>query len=103
MTQNRRSPTADIIDVFISIEVPNPGAFRTFDEKWFGADMTKCAHGRVYAPRNAFLRGMKQVGRAGSHATKIMAKSLNREIVKSPCRFNIPQSQITIHQSPPQH
>src|SRR5438128_12576836 len=56
MSQNRRAPTADIVDIFVPIDIPNFSATRTFDEKRFSSNVSKCAHGRVYAARNAFLR-----------------------------------------------
>jgi hypothetical protein len=52
------SLTADIIDVFIAIDVPDPGAFRAFDEEWFSADVAKRAR-RVYAARDVFFRSGK--------------------------------------------
>ena len=63
VSQNRRSPTADIIDVFISIHIPDSRPFPAIDEKRFAVYVAKCAHRRVYAAGNAFLCASKQFGR----------------------------------------
>ena len=57
MTQNSRSPTADIIDVFTSIDVPNPGAFRSRNEKWFARYVAKRADWGIDAAGDAVLGG----------------------------------------------
>ncbi len=43
MAENRRPPTADVIDVFISIDIPNPRTFRARDEERLAANIAKCA------------------------------------------------------------
>src|SRR5438034_11445557 len=59
MSQNRRTPAADVIDVFVAIDIPNLRTFRALDKKWLGIDVAKCAHWRVYTAGNVLLRGMK--------------------------------------------
>jgi hypothetical protein len=56
MPENRWSPTADVIDVFISIDVRNSCAFPARNEKWFAANIAKRAYWRIYAAGNALLR-----------------------------------------------
>jgi hypothetical protein len=55
MPKNRRSPTAHVIDVFISIDVPNPRTCAARNEKRFTANIAKSAHWRIYATGDAFL------------------------------------------------
>ena len=59
MTENRRSPAADVIDVFISIDIPNFRAGGACDEKWLAIHIAKCADRRIDAAGNAFLRATK--------------------------------------------
>jgi hypothetical protein len=59
VTENRRAPTADVIYVFIAIDVPNPRSFRALDEKRLAIDIPKRAHRRIHAAGDALLRGAK--------------------------------------------
>ena len=52
MPENGRTPSADVVDVLLAIHVPDVGAFRALDEKWFAADTAKGAHGRIHAARD---------------------------------------------------
>jgi hypothetical protein len=49
VSENGRSPTADVIDQFNAIDGPNARAFGALDKNWFTANSAKGAHGRVYA------------------------------------------------------
>ena len=55
MAENRRAPTADVIDVFISVDIPNPRAFRASYEERVTANIAKRADRRIYAAGNALL------------------------------------------------
>jgi hypothetical protein len=67
MPEDCRAPCADIIDVFLPIDVPNARAFRTIDEERFAANGSKGAHRRVDAAGNHSLRERKQIMRARIH------------------------------------
>src|SRR5437667_9880401 len=54
VSQNRRAPTTDVIDVFIPVHIPNLRALRTLNKKWVFAHMTKCTHWGDYPPRDTF-------------------------------------------------
>ena len=83
MPENRRPQTAHVIDVFVSIDIPNPCAFPASNEKRVTADVAKRAHRRIYAAGDAFLCASKMFGRTRSHPRNITAESLNRQIGKS--------------------
>ena len=72
VTENRRAPAPDVIDVFVSIDIPNPRAVRALNEKRLTADIAKCAHRRINAAGNAFLRAREK-----------FAKNANSWIIKS--------------------
>jgi len=59
MTEDRRAPTADVIDVFISIDIPNLRAFSARNEKRLTANIAKRTHWRVNARGNILLRSAK--------------------------------------------
>ena len=56
MPENRRSPGADVIDVFVAIDVPDVRAFRALDEKRLAPDRAKGAHRGIHAAGNSLLR-----------------------------------------------
>src|SRR5260370_6366590 len=55
VTENRGTPTPDVVDIFVSIDVPNCRAGCALDEERFAADVTERAHWRINASRNALL------------------------------------------------
>jgi hypothetical protein len=61
MAENRRSPTAYVIDVFIPVDVPDPRTFPTCNEKWLAANIPKSAHRGIHAAGDAFLCALEQV------------------------------------------
>src|SRR5215211_7464413 len=67
MPKNCRSPTAHVIDVFTSIDVPDPCIFPTSNEQRITANIAKGAHRRIYAAGDAPFRGSKQCGGTVSH------------------------------------
>ena len=77
MTKNSRAPAADVIDVFVSIDVPNFRTGRALNEKRFAADIAQRAHWRVNAAGNARLGAGEQLRRTASHAPKIITNSLS--------------------------
>ena len=56
MTENRRPPAADVVNVFSSIDIPNLRAFCALNEKRCAADIAKRAHGRIHPAGDALLR-----------------------------------------------
>src|SRR5882672_3909818 len=71
MPKNRRSPTPHVIDVFISIDIPNPRTFPARNEKRFAANIAQRAHRRIYAAGDSFLCASKLFGRP-CHALTII-------------------------------
>src|SRR6266851_4902107 len=67
VSQNCRAPCSDVIDVLIAIDIPDVCTFCTADKKWFATDGTKCAHGRIDAAWNTFLRFRKKLLRTSGH------------------------------------
>src|SRR5437764_4205406 len=43
VTKNRRTPAPDVIDVFLSVDVPNFRSGSALDKKWFAANIAKRA------------------------------------------------------------
>src|SRR5438876_6100540 len=67
MTENCRSPTANVLDVFLSIDIPNSRALGARHQKRLAAHVTKCANRRVDATRDALLRAREKFGRTRRH------------------------------------
>ena len=63
MTENGRAPAADVIDVFVAIDIPDVRALGAFDKKRFAADAAKRAHRRIHAAGNALCARRKEFGR----------------------------------------
>ena len=61
VTEDRRAPGPDVVDVFISIDVPDPRAFCALDKERFSLQAAKSAHGRIHAARDLFSRGGKEI------------------------------------------
>src|SRR5438477_1283347 len=78
VTENRGAPTSDVVDAFISIDIPNFRAGCTLNKKRLAADAAKCAHWRINASRNAFSSSGEEFKRTASHAPKIIINSSNR-------------------------
>src|ERR1700738_4056475 len=58
VTENRRSSTADIVDVFISIDIVDARAFRALNEERLAADIAKGGPRGGGAPAEFFLLGV---------------------------------------------
>src|SRR5947207_7784288 len=83
VSQNRRPPTTDVIDVFIPVDIPNLRPFRTLNEKSVCAHMTKCTHWGVYAAWDTFQRGTKQLCRTKGQRDKtsnVQRRTSNAEL-----------------------
>ena len=63
MAKNRRATRADVINVFISIDVKNLRAFGFVDEERLPANSAKRAHGRIDAAGNVVERFGKKLFR----------------------------------------
>src|SRR5438552_11306986 len=61
VTENRRPPAADVVDVFISIDISNLRAFYALDEKRCAADIAKRAHRGVYSAGNSLARSREKL------------------------------------------
>src|SRR2546423_2159014 len=61
VTKNRRTPAADVIDEFLSVDVPNFRTGRALNEKRFAANIAKRADRRINATGNMFLRASEQL------------------------------------------
>ena len=61
MPENRRPPAPDVIEIFISIEIPNFRAFCTRDKERFATNVTKRAHGRIHPAGNPFAGARKKL------------------------------------------
>src|SRR5437588_10681920 len=55
VTENSWTPTADVVDVFVSIDIPNVRAGSALNEKRLAADIAERTHRRINAAGNAFL------------------------------------------------
>ena len=64
VTENRRAPGADVVDVFVAIDVPDLGALGAIDEKRLAPETAKGAHGRVDATGNATAALARRVRRS---------------------------------------
>ena len=53
MPENRRTPGADVVDVFVAIDIPDVRAFRAIDKKWFAPETAEGPHGGIDAAGNA--------------------------------------------------
>src|SRR5437763_2639726 len=78
VSKNRRAPAADVINVFLSVDIPDPRAGCALHKKGRAADIPKRADRRIHTARDALLRGRKKFRRMASHPPKIIIKSLNR-------------------------
>ena len=58
--EDRRAPGADVIDVFIAIDVPDPCALRALDEERLAAETAKGAHRRIDAAGDALQAAAKR-------------------------------------------
>ena len=67
MPEDRRSPRADIVDVFLSIDVPDVGPSGAIDEKRLASQTAKGAHGRIDSTGNAQASAGKKFRRKSGH------------------------------------
>src|SRR5947207_2807611 len=70
VTENSRTPTADVVDVFFPIDIPNFRARSALNAKGFAADIAERAHWRINAAGNALLGGGEEFGRTRGHGTQ---------------------------------
>src|SRR5438874_1704072 len=61
VSENGRSPTANVIDQFNAIDGPNARAVGALDENWFAANPAKSADRRVYAAWNSLPGASEKV------------------------------------------
>ena len=63
--EDRRAPGADVIDVFVAVDVPNPGALRAVDEERLAAEAAEGAHGGIHAAGDALAGRQRIIARNG--------------------------------------
>ena len=61
VTQNQRSPGTDIVDIGAPIGVIQVGAIAALEKHGVAAHGPECAHRRVHAPGDIFLRLFKVI------------------------------------------
>jgi hypothetical protein len=60
VSQQQRSPGADVIDILVAVHVEDVGALAARDERRIAADGAECPHGRVDPAGNDLHRPAKQ-------------------------------------------
>ena len=61
VTEDQRSPGADVIDVLVFVGIPKMRALPANDERRIASDRTKGAHRRIYAAGNHLLGAFLQL------------------------------------------
>jgi hypothetical protein len=67
VAQNQRAPGTYVIDIFISIRVPQSRARRAIDNNGIATHGAKCTHGTIYAANENVRRTTKDFFGAGTH------------------------------------
>src|SRR6185436_7876335 len=75
--ENRRPPSADVIDVFLALDIPYPAPGGSIDKEWITSHPAKRAHGRVHAARNASAGAGKKLSRSRGHRAEGSTFKLN--------------------------
>jgi hypothetical protein len=70
MPENQRAPRADVVDVFITIGVPDVGTIAAFDEAGLSADRTECPNRRIHASGNDLLSSVEKFFGPGHSALR---------------------------------
>jgi hypothetical protein len=65
VAQYERAPGTYVIDVFISIRVPQSRASRAIDDDGIATHGAKCTHGAIYAANENIRRATKDFFRVG--------------------------------------
>ncbi len=61
VTQNQRAPGTDVVDIFISVGVPQARASRVIDDDRIAAHRAKCAHRAVHSADEHFGRALENI------------------------------------------
>ena len=61
MSEDHRSPGTDVVDVFVSVHVPQPGTACLFDKNRRSADRRKCPDGGIDPAGNESQRFFEQL------------------------------------------
>ena len=67
VTQNHRTPRADVVDVALAVGIPKISALGALHKTRRATDGAKSAHGRVHAARNHSAGAFKEVNVAVGH------------------------------------
>jgi len=67
MTENRRTPGADVVDISFPIDVPDVGAVSPIHEKWLATKTSEGADGGVDATGNATAGPQEELRRKIGH------------------------------------
>ena len=60
MTENQRTPRADVVDVTVAVGIPNVRAFASNQERRLAADRPKCPDRRIDSAGNKLLGSLLQ-------------------------------------------
>ena len=89
MTENHRSPCADVVDVAVSIDVDELSPSRGFEEQRRAADASKRPHRRIDSARNARFGAANQLVRLGVSGNHVVSqKGLTTTSATMPPRSN---------------
>src|SRR5947209_19073382 len=79
MAEDRRTPRADVVDVFPTVDVPDPRTGRALDEKWLASYAAEGAHWRIHASRN-YRTSAGQEFCGARHALRMRTHLCGRQI-----------------------
>ena len=85
VTEDGRTPSADVVDVFVPVDIPDPCSFRAIHKERLTPDPAESAHRRIDAARNAGTRRGEEFVRARTrgHFFWWRAQSVRRKLTMS--------------------
>jgi hypothetical protein len=67
MTENRRTPGADVVDISFPIDVPDVGAVSPIHKEWFATETSEGADGGIDPTGNATTGPLEELRRKVGH------------------------------------
>src|SRR2546427_7408268 len=64
VSEDERSPRENEVNVFVTIDIPDPRALAACDNDRLSSNSAKCAYGRVHSARKEIARPLHNFGRA---------------------------------------
>src|SRR5262249_16227399 len=61
VSEDQRPPRPDVIDIFLTVDVPDVGAIATVDERRLPTHRAKCTNRRVHASGNHLQRTIEEL------------------------------------------